>query len=235
MHSPRNVIRVFSLAIPAFSKNIDRDKIVIELKMLTKRLKLKLDRSKCVGCGICLSACPTEAIERGPVGASLKGLTNVPTVVIDQEKCSFCGVCEILCPFGCIELTIDNEHKLILQEKGALPKIEKTEVNCEPTGQKAYKFFEGEISIHYEKCPGGCSTCVQICPVRALNIPKRKNWEKPFKIEIDKEKCILCGACINSCPAKDVIEIERNKFCFSGEHTEIWEEVMEKLKKPKRM
>ncbi|MEM3587085.1 MAG: 4Fe-4S dicluster domain-containing protein, partial [Candidatus Jordarchaeaceae archaeon] len=82
---------------------------------------------------------------------------------------------------------------------------------------------------------GGCSTCVQICPVKALKIPKRKNWEKSFRIEIDKEKCILCGACLNSCPAKDVIEIERKKILFSGEYTEFWEEVMEKLKKPKRM
>lgn len=226
---------MFSLAIPAFSRNIYPDKMVIELKMLTRHLKLTLDRNKCVGCGICLSACPKEAIERGPIGASLKGLTSVPTIVIDQEKCSFCGLCEIICPFGCIELTIDGNRQLILQERNALPKIEKVEVACEETGRKAYKFFEGEITINYEKCPGGCSTCVQICPVKALKVPRRKNWEKSFKIEIDKEKCILCGACLNSCPAKDVIEIERNNFFFSGEYTEFWEEVMEKLKKPKRM
>ncbi len=226
---------MFILTIPALSRYVDEDKIVIELKMLKKHLKLTLDRNKCVGCGICLAVCPMEAIERGPVGASRKGLTNVPTVLIDQKKCSFCGICEILCPFGSIELTIDGEHKLIIQEKEAFPKIEKIEVICEGTGNKAYKFFEGEIRIHPENCPGGCSTCVQICPVGALYIPKKQSWEKSVKIEVDKEKCILCGACLNSCPAKDVIEIIRENINFSGEHTEIWKEIIEKLKKPKRI
>ncbi|MFB0562144.1 MAG: 4Fe-4S binding protein [Candidatus Lokiarchaeia archaeon] len=84
------------MAIPAFSRYVDDDKIIIELKMLKKHLKLVLDRTKCVGCGICLAICPVGAVERGPIGASRKGLTNVPSVLIDQKKCSFCGVCEIV-------------------------------------------------------------------------------------------------------------------------------------------
>ncbi|MHA1603264.1 MAG: 4Fe-4S dicluster domain-containing protein, partial [Candidatus Freyarchaeota archaeon] len=77
----------------------------------------------------------------------------------------FCGVCEIVCPFGCIELTVDGEHRLMIQENAAIPQLEKIEVECEAAGWKAYKFFEGEITIHPEKCPGGCFTCVQVCPV----------------------------------------------------------------------
>lgn len=194
--------------------------------MLKTHLKLVLDRTKCVGCGICLAICLVGAVEREPIGASRKGLTNVPSVLIDQKKCSFCGICEILCPFGCSELTIDGEHKLIIQENEALPKIEKIEVDCEETGNKACKFFEGEIRIHPENCPGGCSTCVQICPVGALYIPKKQSWEKSVKIEVE---------CVNSCPAKDVIEIKRENIKFQGEHTEIWKEIIEKLKKPKRI
>jgi ferredoxin len=59
------------------------------------------------------------------------------------------------------------------------------------------------IKIDYEKCcwkdgkcisctcSGACTGCVEACPVGAL---KRED-----KLEIDKEKCIECGACITAC------------------------------------
>ncbi|MHA1580623.1 MAG: hypothetical protein ACTSUQ_13490 [Candidatus Freyarchaeota archaeon] len=71
------------MVVPLLSKRIKADRVVVELKMLTKHLKPTLDRELCVGCGVRLSACPMGAIERGPVGASRKGLTDVPTVLID--------------------------------------------------------------------------------------------------------------------------------------------------------
>jgi len=59
------------------------------------------------------------------------------------------------------------------------------------------------IKIDYEKCcwkdgkctscscGGKCKGCVEACPVEALKRGK--------KIELDKEKCIECGACVNAC------------------------------------
>ena len=43
---------------------------------------------KCAGCGICLRACPVEAISGG------KRMIHV----IDQEKCIKCGTCTDVCP-----------------------------------------------------------------------------------------------------------------------------------------
>ena len=40
-------------------------------------------------------------------------------------------------------------------------------------------------------CGGACNGCVEVCPVGALT---RKN-----KLEIDRKKCITCGACVNAC------------------------------------
>ena len=40
-------------------------------------------------------------------------------------------------------------------------------------------------------CGGACIGCVEACPIGAL---KRKT-----KLEIDRIKCLECGACVNAC------------------------------------
>jgi ferredoxin len=41
------------------------------------------------------------------------------------------------------------------------------------------------------KCGGACTGCVEVCPVNAL--------ERKKKVVFHKDKCISCGACVNSC------------------------------------
>lgn len=43
-------------------------------------------------------------------------------------------------------------------------------------------------------CGGACVGCVEACPVGALTRKK--------KLELDKTKCIECGACVFSCKHK---------------------------------
>lgn len=40
-------------------------------------------------------------------------------------------------------------------------------------------------------CGEECSGCVEVCPVQALS--------REQKLEIDQEKCIMCGACVAIC------------------------------------
>ena len=45
--------------------------------------------------------------------------------------------------------------------------------------------------VDEEKCTA-CGTCVDTCPVEAINIKE--------KAVIDKENCIDCGTCVDGCP-----------------------------------
>jgi len=52
----------------------------------------KINKEKCVGCGICVNICPVNAISIEDGKAS-----------IDQEKCIHCGKCLNICPTNAIE------------------------------------------------------------------------------------------------------------------------------------
>ena len=51
-----------------------------------------VDKSKCVGCGMCVNSCPVEAISFGQDGCAF----------IDMKKCINCGTCKRVCPVEAI-------------------------------------------------------------------------------------------------------------------------------------
>ncbi len=57
-----------------------------DLKEGSVSMAVKIDESKCTGCGICVQACPVEAI------------TVEHVAKIDAETCTGCGACIAECP-----------------------------------------------------------------------------------------------------------------------------------------
>ena len=53
-----------------------------------------VDKTKCIGCGTCVSMCPVGAISFDEDGQAC----------IDREKCIRCGTCEAVCPVCAIKL-----------------------------------------------------------------------------------------------------------------------------------
>ena len=61
--------------------------------------KFKINKERCIGCGICVQSCP-KAMKLGD---------DMKAVIIDQEKLGQCGGTKV-CPFGAIE-EVTNETR----------------------------------------------------------------------------------------------------------------------------
>ena len=53
-----------------------------------------VDKTKCIGCGVCVGICPVGAISFGADGKA----------VIDKNICIKCHTCESACPVGAIKI-----------------------------------------------------------------------------------------------------------------------------------
>lgn len=53
---------------------------------------VRIDKDKCVACGLCVEACPVDALSLGEV------------VEVDTEKCKDVGDCVAVCPVDALSL-----------------------------------------------------------------------------------------------------------------------------------
>jgi 4Fe-4S ferredoxin len=207
---------------------------------LQTKTTFAVDTEKCDVCGICGELCPSITVVRNapnPETGKIEG-----EVKWEEATCDGCNICVEACPQECI--TLERE---IISDK--LPgKVNIEQDNCctctwcvETCPQEAItveKIFEGDIEINPEKCPGGCSTCVEVCPCNALYLPspvpaKEMKGEVEANIAINKDFCILCGACVNACPSEDAIILRRTGIRMQDKETDLFKQIKEKLLAPR--
>ena len=63
--------------------------------------EIKIDRDKCKGCMLCVSACPNKLIIQSK-NLNKRGVQVVE--IKDADKCTGCAMCAIMCPDMCIEV-----------------------------------------------------------------------------------------------------------------------------------
>ncbi|NHJ87076.1 MAG: 4Fe-4S dicluster domain-containing protein [Asgard group archaeon] len=211
--------------------------IITERKEGRTNTSIVLDVSKCTGCNLCWTVCPRYAIERGPIGASIRQRVKEPPIRINYYKCVFCGLCAFICPFDALTLQINGKSAEKIKQGVSLPYLKGHKVLCSKNDNTALKFIEGKIEVNDDLCPGGCSTCIEICPVECLSLPvatKEEPWEKTAKVGVNRDKCLYCGACLFACPTGGAINLERTKISCSeeGSDSRIWQNIEQKLKKP---
>jgi 4Fe-4S ferredoxin len=209
----------------------------VKVSFLKNSVGLAIDEDLCQGCGICIKICPRQALDRGPVGGSkLKTDPNIVPTGVDPKLCSFCGLCSYLCPWGAIHLLNDDKivelNNLQIVKEHAVPELVYKIVKCKPGVPDAKSYLEGDIEFATSNCPGGCSTCINVCPTGALKLEKSDApWEKGRKIVVDKDKCILCGTCTNACPVYNAIKIKITNIKTKGPYNALlWDRVVSQIK-----
>lgn len=60
------------------------------------RGKIVYDKEKCIGCALCLTVCPSEAIVFKDAEKKIK---------IYLARCTFCAQCNDICPVGCLSMS----------------------------------------------------------------------------------------------------------------------------------
>ena len=170
----------------------------------------EIDASECVKCGRCIEKCPKKALsfqapkEEGilfgqgcvycskcagqcPMGAIT---VDRPTKTwqIDREKCIKCGVCVNGCPMKCLSIgPLGEEPAKAAPAPAAAPvKAAPADTSASSAQEEGIVFGDGCVY---------CTKCARQCPVGAITVDRTaKTWE------IDREKCVQCGACVDGCP-----------------------------------
>lgn len=145
--------------------------------------------ARCVKCGACMKACPTNGLQPTFLQAGLEGIWTpvlTPSIGCCEYNCNLCGQ---VCPTGAIRpLTLEDKH----QERIGLAAFDTT--RCLPYA------YGRECMICEEHCP----TPKKAIYFESVNIRLRSGETVPLKQpRVDPELCVGCGICSNVCVFKD--------------------------------
>lgn len=130
--------------------------------------------SKCVGCQLCVSACPNDVLRPSLLR---------PAMSYEHGYCRpECTRCSEVCPAG------------------AIVKIDKAEKSSIQIGHAVWK--KKNCVIYTDGVE--CGNCARHCPSGAITmVPSVKDDPDSPKVPVvNRERCIGCGACENLCPAR---------------------------------
>jgi 4Fe-4S ferredoxin len=223
-----------------------------------RKAKVDIDLAKCNFCGICDVSCPYGAIKvtlNGEHALSVLSKESYPELIrdikVDTRHCpKECVECEEACPLGLIKLSkltfdgkpVENLENLspsqrqhvqvnLAIQKEYCPTCRVCEFKCAPGVIKVRKFMEGRILINQEKCPEGCTDCLDVCPITgALYLS-----DEDKKVHVNELFCDYCGACKVVCPVDEALTLKRTKIHHSPVRSGAWNKALEKLTSPVEM
>jgi MinD superfamily P-loop ATPase len=92
----------------------ENPKNALKTERISTTEKPVIDKSKCIGCGLCVNKCQFKALE----------LINKKASLI-QHRCEGCGLCEVICPHNAIKLEpVENVTLSVFETKSGIPVIQ---------------------------------------------------------------------------------------------------------------
>lgn len=106
-------------------------------------VQLENQQPKCVACGLCEFACPTDCITIVPGEIGEDAIERYPEEFdIDLARCMFCGLCEEACPEEAIVMS--REVELSTYDRPSLVFSKKDLLVPEPLLKRRLDFLRGE-------------------------------------------------------------------------------------------
>jgi 4Fe-4S ferredoxin len=220
---------------PRVSKTITKDFNESILSFFTENYGFKINNEKCIGCGLCIKACPNDAF----LSPNLDGKIRIKTQdlipdVPDPQKCSYCGTCAYICPMSAISLKYNNKSlelsDLGIITKKVVPNLDYKLVMCKKPKIKAKIYLDGKIDVNWDKCIS-CMSCVEVCPSNAFfRLEKQTdNDSKNKRVSFNQNKCIKCGTCVRACSKKAII-LTIDEVNYSCNYKKIfWESLINRI------
>jgi 4Fe-4S ferredoxin len=223
-----------------------------------RKAKIDIDLTKCNFCGICDVLCPYGAIKVTVDGKHLLSVVekeSFPQLIRDIKV----NVAkfpanrregEESCPLNLIKVTLptldekasgDAVFPQGSNEAGSGVKVDIDREHCPccrvcdfklPQGaMQVRKFINGKIAVHEEKCPEGCTDCMDVCPITGVFYPCGDGK----KVHVNEVFCVYCGACKIVCPVEEALELKRTSIIHTPVRSGAWNKALERLASPIEM
>jgi len=245
--------QICSLACPKEAIKVEKQPKTQGQK--TKKAKVDIDLAKCNFCAICDVLCPYGAIRVTSNGKHILSVVEkgsfpelIRDISVNADKCpTDLNQYADVCPLGLIKATVlasderQVENVQALNEKaGPKVKVDVEKEYCPCCGVCEVKlphgaihvrrFLSGKISIHQEKCPEGCTDCLDVCPITgALYL------SDGGKVNANETFCVFCGACKTVCPIDEALEFKRTHVSHTPVRSGAWNKALERLTSPVEM
>ena len=186
--------------------------MTLERPMVTRHYLMNWDLDRCVGCQMCPTVCPKEALTHVE-GVIVDGrMAAKPSVDVDPDLCVFCGICAEICTVHAITMSVNGQPENPVLKYEAFPEVRghlnfdeksfdfslKDLVidNC-PTNIISYDEHKDTMAIKFEDCIR-CRQC-EVASQGAFTVTQR--WLG--SVELHRERCVEgCLACADVCPTR---------------------------------